>query len=105
MIFLLSMALGCSSDDPCASMCSSATQHLGGCLELIGANWADAGYPDANAFFDSCETWAWVTRKLEDDEGRSGATEQQCIEWESQIEADDFTCDDFNEIDWSATPW
>jgi hypothetical protein len=105
MMFLFAMTLGCVPNDPCASMCSSATQHLGGCLELMGANWMDAGYTDAIGFFESCETWAWVTRKLEDEGGPSGATERQCIEWESQIESDGFICDDFDQIDWNTTPW
>ena len=86
-------------------MCSTATQHLGGCLELVGASWQDAGYADERGFFHACETWAWSTRMLESEEGPTDATTHQCESWEAAINDDDFSCVDFDGLDWNSTPW
>ena len=105
MIVFLLVFLGCQEPDPCAAMCSIATRHLGGCMESEGLGWQDAGYADAREFFHSCETWAWASRKLEDDAGATGATTQTCESWHDKIQAPTFSCEDFEDLDWNASPW
>lgn len=105
MIWLALLLSGCSGPDPCAAMCSTATQHYGGCLTHWGVTWQDAGYRDENAFFHSCETRAWANRQLESDAGFAGATTDECERWEAIIEAPDFSCQDWDELNWNALPW
>jgi len=99
------MLLACSEPDPCGEMCSTATQHYGGCLANWDLSWPDAGYDDENAFFHSCETRAWTSRQLEKDAGREGSTEQECVELTAFIDEPTFTCDDWLSIDWNSLPW
>jgi len=104
MILLLTIFLGCQEADPCAAMCSIATRRLGGCMEGDGLIWEDAGYDGPRDFFHSCETWAWVSRKLETDAGTPGATNKTCEDWESLLEDEHFACEDFFALDWNSTP-
>ena len=105
MILSLLVLFGCQKPDPCAAMCSIATRTLGGCIENDNLTWEDAGYDDARDFFHSCETWAWASRKLEDDAGAPGMTTKTCKTWESEIESPTFTCEDFHALEWNTSPW
>ena len=103
--FVLATLMSCQSADPCALMCSSATQTYGGCLDLWGAEWTDAGYEDAHDFFHSCETWAWSSRQLEADAGERGWTDDTCDQWTNALSEDDFSCTQWNDLDWNGLPW
>ena len=105
MIALLLVTLSCQTADPCAQMCSTATQHYGGCLEVWGADWVDAGYADAHEFFHSCETWAWATRQLEAEAGAKGWTSDTCRTWGAAMSHQDFSCDEWGDFDWNGHPW
>ena len=105
MIALLLTVFACVSEDPCLDMCSTITQHLGGCIEGAAISWDDMGYADARDFFHSCETWAWSTRKIETEEGPQGATEQICDEWNEHISNEAFECSDLELLDWDSLPW
>lgn len=101
---LLALAASCSSPpDPCTPMCAAATELYGGCLESWGVEWTSAGYDDAAHFEESCETWAWTTRLLEEEAGRSGEIDALCQERRKLFE--DGECDDFTDINWSELPW
>ena len=105
MMFLVILLSACGGRDPCAAMCSTATQHYGGCLSVWGVAWEDAGYADENAFFHACETRAWANRQLESEAGQHGATTDECEEWEAIIDAPDFSCQDWSVLDWNELPW
>ncbi len=86
-------------------MCSKASQQYGGCLEQWGADWPDAGYEDAHDFFHTCETWAWASRRLEEDAGARGWTSDTCDSWTSTMDGDTFSCEDWSDFDWNSLPW
>ena len=70
---LLVALVSCGAEpDPCTPMCAAATALYGGCLESWGVEWTSAGYDDEADFTESCETWAWSSRLLEEDAGKSG---------------------------------
>lgn len=96
--------LGCAEPpDPCAPMCAAATELYGGCLADWGVAWSSAGYEDAEDFRETCDTWAWQTRILEEEAGKSGQIDGLCRERRALFEAG--SCDDFTGINWSELPW
>ena len=105
MIWLFTLLNACGDRDPCAAMCSTATQHYGGCLSHWGLDWTDAGYEDENGFFHACETRAWANRQLEVDAGQQGATTAECETWEAFIDDPDFSCQDWDSLEWNDVPW
>ena len=105
MMWLVLIMSACDGRDPCASMCSTATQHYGGCLDHWGLEWGDAGYSNENAFFHACETRAWANRQLEVEAGYAGATTAECEQWEALIEDPEFSCQDWGDLTWNELPW
>lgn len=106
MRWLLSLlVLGACAEqaDPCVPMCRAAADLYGGCLEGWGVEWTSAGYDDEEHFLESCETWAWSTRVLEEDAGESGQIDAICRDRRALFE--DGECADFTSTDWSALPW
>jgi hypothetical protein len=109
-VALLILMMGCSRPDPCVQMCASAEDLYGGCLDDWDVGWTAAGYADGDDFVDTCETWSWEMRHLERDARRRGVAErgaldQTCTARDARFSADDATCDDFTDVDWSQTPW
>ena len=104
MLFVL---LSCAPEetDVCTTMCKAAESLYGDCLSSWGADWEAAGYADADAFTESCETWAFEMRTLETDAGQEGATTLVCEERTSAMNAEDATCDAFTGVDWNTVPW
>ena len=101
---ILMMLAACGAEpDPCTPMCAAATELYGGCLASWDMEWTSAGYDDATHFTESCETWAWSSRLLEEDAGRSGEIDTVCRERRETFE--DGECEDFTRIDWSTLPW
>jgi len=111
MSVLLVLLYSCAQPDPCPEMCSTSTQIYGGCLSAWGADWQDAGYEDANAYFHACETWVWEMRLIEKKAKSNGDIEAlghvdgYCEDVESKLSRPDVTCDDWTEIDWKNQPW
>ena len=95
---------GCSEPpDPCAPMCAAATELYGGCLADWGVEWTSAGYEDEDDFRETCDTWAWQTRILEEEAEKSGQINGLCEERRALFETG--TCADFTGINWSELPW
>lgn len=113
MIVLLFQILSCAPPeaDPCAAMCSSATQVYGACLSDWGADWSDAGYSDERDYFHACETWAWEFRILEKQAKRDGEVsalgnvDATCESNEQALETSVNPCDTWSAIEWENVPW
>ena len=111
MILLLLLWPACADQDPCPQMCSDATGVYGGCLSSWGADWQDAGFLDARAYFHSCETWVWEMRLLEREARARGKVDQLghvdafCVDISEQLTHSGATCDDWTAIDWETQPW
>lgn len=92
-------------------MCAAAAALYGRCLDEAGADWAQAGFDDADAFTDSCETWAWEMRLLEADAvdrghpEAQGAVDAACADRHAAMRAADAACAAYTGIDWSEPPW
>ena len=110
---LLLTLVACQPQTPaaCTSMCASAADLYGGCLEGWGVDWTAAGFDDEAAFVDSCETWAWEMTLLEQDAVERGEIDEGgwlapvCRERDAAFGAPDATCDAYTSIDWNDTPW
>lgn len=101
---LLVALVSCGAEpDPCTPMCAAATALYGGCLESWGVEWTSAGYDDEAHFTESCETWAWSSRLLEEDAGKSGEIDAVCRE--RRVLFEEGECSDFTSTDWSTLPW
>lgn len=101
---LLLLVWSCAeTPDPCVPMCDAATALYGGCLETWGVEWTSAGYEDEAHFQESCETWAWTSRLLEEDAGKDGQIDRVCRQRRALF--DEGECSDFTGIDWSQLPW
>lgn len=100
---LLAIVACAEPPDRCVPMCAAAMELYGGCLDAWGVDWTSAGYDDDAHFLDSCETWAWTTRLLEEDAGETGQIDAICSERQALFA--DGECADFTEVDWSALPW
>jgi hypothetical protein len=111
MRWILLILMGCSTADPCAKMCSSATRVYGACLETWDASWTAAGYADARDYFHACETWAWELRLLEREAKRDGEidalgqVEAVCELREAALMEPNSQCDTWSDIDWETLPW
>lgn len=105
------VACGPAPADPCLPMCAAAAALYGRCLDEAGADWAQAGFEDADDFTDSCETWAWEMRRLEADAvdrghtAAQGALDAACADRDAAMRAVDATCAAYTGIDWSEPPW
>lgn len=104
---MLLLLLSCAPEetDVCTTMCEAAESLYGDCLTSWGAGWEAAGYADADAFAESCETWTFEMRQLEVDAGKSGATTNVCEERAAALTVEDAACDAFTGVDWNALPW
>ena len=66
---------------------------------------------DEEDFLDSCETWAWELRLLEEDALDQGVIDEigqvdaTCRQRQAAFMADDATCDTYTGIDWNDAPW
>ncbi len=120
MFFSLGLGLvlgggaGCApvlEPDPCEAMCRAAAELYGSCLQDWGAGWESAGYDDEPDFLDSCETWAWEMRLLEEDALQQGVIDEKgqveatCTERRAAFESDAATCSTYTSIDWNDAPW
>lgn len=95
--------LSCArAPDPCEAMCLAAAELYGGCLTSWDLDWSAAGYNDEAAFLESCRTWAWQGRILEEDAGEKGRIDALCEDRAALFSADTATCEDFTDLDWSA---
>jgi hypothetical protein len=100
----------CEREDPCETMCATARNLYGSCLDEWGASWTAAGYADGDEFEASCQTWAWQMRRLEKEargrgEAEMGDVDQVCRVRAACLADSAATCDDFTDIDWDDTPW
>ena len=102
MMWLVMIMSACHGRDPCASMCSTATQHYGGCDWGLGMG-RDAGYSNENASFTPVRRGA--NRQLEVEAGYAGATTAECEQWEALIEDPEFSCQDWGDLTWNDLPW
>lgn len=101
---IIAVLVSCKADpDPCTPMCAAATDLYGGCLASWDVDWTSAGYDDADHFTESCETWAWTSRLLEEEAGKSGEIDAVCRERRQTFEAGE--CADFTGTNWDALPW
>jgi len=62
----------------CEALCDHSTQLYGACLDEWGLDWVDAGYADAAAYTNSCDTWVFEEQRLDRDAGE-GDLEATCV--------------------------
>ena len=100
----LGLVVSCEPvDDPCTSMCTSASALFAECLTEWQLSWEQAGFAGEEGYLENCETWAWELRLLEVDAGETGQVDAIC-----QERADlfmDGTCEDYTAVDWNTPPW
>ena len=103
LVWSVCLAACGTPDDPCEAMCDAAAALYEGCLVEWGVSWDQAGFDGQLGFLESCDTWAWELRVLEEDAQEAGAVDAICRERSALFESG--TCDDYTSNDWDALPW
>ena len=99
MFLFISLLIGCTkSVSSCDDMCREAKALTASCLLEWDLDWDAAGYEDADAFENSCETWIWEQEQLIEAAQKRGdavkSLEETCSNRAQILSSDTATCED-----------
>ena len=103
--------LSCSDQpQPCAGFCQASSKLYDQCLRDGGASWEDSQWNSQEGYLHSCQTWQWEMLLLEEDalnrdELSEPFLQDYCQEKEQLFLAEEATCTDFSDLNWSSPPW
>ncbi len=95
ILVLLALCLGGCSDDPCAQLCQSVGQRLGGCIEEWDASWDFFGATRQRQFVTSCQD-DWSELRVDLEVRQINASEEACDDALAELRG--LTCDELRAL-------